>query len=148
MKDILYSALNIAEGIIVILLFITSIVRNLDGVPYVLIVVFLILASGVFMFVVLMHFDALGDTLGYLIARYGVVACDLLNLLAAAFLRLLLCYVAFTVTTAFKITALYLLYRENGPESRTPFRDEPPKPKVAELASQSPEAGESDHNFT
>ena len=136
-----YLILNISELIIVISLLIASIAKRWDILD-ILIVIIMIIVSGVTIFVILMYTYKLERTISYLIARYGVTASDLLNLIAVIFLPLFFCYIIFIITLAFKIFALYLLYRENkASDMPVLFKNEPERQNTNEAMDQSHEAG-------
>ena len=114
-EETIYHIFTISEVVIIALLFITSIVRNLDGFMYVIIILLMVVVSALSFFMIRTGPESFKYPIIYPITICGIVISDLLNFIAAVFLPLLFCYITFTLTVCFKIFVLFLLHfsREN-----------------------------------
>ena len=101
---------NVTEFIIALALLMTSFIRNLDGVIYVLIIIILIATSVFFIWTIFVNPQYDGEMV-YTICKYGIIGADALNLLAAVFCPLILCYITYTFTMILKVVGLWLFKR-------------------------------------
>ena len=104
---------NVTEMIIGVILLLTSFIRTLDGPMYIIIILFVIALSGLCIFT-LFQYKSTEESLTYQICSYGIIVCDLLNLIAAIFFSLLACYIIYTITMTAKATGLFFLLRSSS----------------------------------
>ena len=103
---------NATEMVIGVILLFTSFIRNLDGFMYIIIILFMIVLSGLCIFA-LFKYKSIEELLTYQICSYGIIVCDLINLVVAMFFSLLVCYIIYTITMAAKAVGLFFLLRSS-----------------------------------
>ena len=139
----IYHIFTISEVAIIILLLITSIVRNLDGLMYVIIIFLMVAVSALSFFMIRTGPQSFKYPIIYPITIYGIVISDLLNFIAAVFLSLFFCYIIFSLTLCFKIVVVFLLHFSRENKDSIQLKDEPDKEKEkpqSELKSKGPKA--------